>query len=79
MLGLRMLHLNSDCRLTTPDVLDPIVVTKDPQRLDDSLIKAVCRHLDGVFNPVKIDAGNSACLRSHSSQLSFAFYSLLRR
>jgi hypothetical protein len=74
MLGLRMLHLNYDRRLTTPNALDPIVVTKNPQRLGDGLIKVACRHLDGGFNPAKIDAGNSACLQSHISQLSYSLF-----
>jgi len=60
--------------LTAPNAFDPIVGTKNSQRLGDRLIKAAGRHLDGVFNPATIDAGNSAGLQGHFSQLSYSLF-----
>jgi hypothetical protein len=40
--------------LTAPDALDPFILTKNLQRLDDSLINAAGGHLDGVFNAAKV-------------------------
>jgi hypothetical protein len=40
MLDLGMLYFNSDRRLTAPEVLDPFVVTENPQSLGDRLVDA---------------------------------------
>ena len=55
MLGLRMLDLNSDRRLTTPNALDPIVVTKNPQRLGDRLIKGA-RQIHVILHAKRLSA-----------------------
>jgi hypothetical protein len=74
MLDLGMLHLNGDRGLTTPDALDPFIVTKNSQRLGDCFVEAAGAHLDRVFNPAKVNAGNSAGLQGHSSQLSYSLF-----
>jgi hypothetical protein len=74
MLDLGMLHLNRDRRLTVPNTLDPFIVTKNPQRLGDGLVKAAGGHLDGVFNSAKVNARNSACLESHIGQLPYSLF-----
>jgi hypothetical protein len=40
MLNLGMLYFNSDRRLTAPDVLDPLIVSENPQSLSDRLVDA---------------------------------------
>jgi hypothetical protein len=74
MLGLGLLHLNGDRRLTAPDALDPFILTKDLQRLGDRFVEAACSHLDGVFNAAKINARNPACLQSHTWRLSYSLF-----
>jgi hypothetical protein len=74
MLGLGMLHLDRDRRLTAPNALDPFIVTKNPQRLGDCLVEAGGGHLDYVFTSAKTNAGNAACLQSHSSQVSYSLF-----
>jgi hypothetical protein len=74
MLGLGVLHLTGDRRLTTPNGLDPFILTKDPQRLGDRFVKAACSDIDGVFNAAKVDARYSACLQGHTWQLSHSMF-----
>ena len=54
--GLRRFYINQDQCLTAPDALDPIVVTKNPQRQGDRFVETAGAHFDGVFNPAKINA-----------------------
>ena len=76
MLDLGMLYFNSDPRLATPDVLDPFVITKNPQRLGDRLVDAAGAYLRRVFHALEIDAGNFARLQGHTYDLPyFAFLS----
>jgi hypothetical protein len=74
MLGLRMLHLDRDQRLAAPGPVDPIVVTKNPQRLGDRFIETVGAHLDCVLDSAKVNARNSAGLQGHFSQLSYSLF-----
>jgi hypothetical protein len=52
---------------------------KNSPGLSDRLVKAAGTHLDRVFNAVKINAGNSARLQYHISQLSYSFFIRYRR
>ena len=61
-----MLHFNRDRRLIASDVLDPFIVTENPQRLCDHLIEVAGAHLDRALNSWEIDAGNFARLQDHS-------------
>ena len=74
MLGLGMLYLNGDRRLTAPDAFDPFIVAENPQRLGDRLVEAAGTDLDRVLNSAKVNAGNPACLQGHTSQLSYSLF-----
>jgi hypothetical protein len=74
MLDLGMLYFNRDRRLAAPDVLDPFIVTENPQGLGDRLIDAAGAHLDSVFNALMVDAGNSARFQSHPQRLSHSLF-----
>jgi hypothetical protein len=74
MLGLGMFYLNGDRHLTAPHALNPFIVAKNSQRLGDCLVEAAGADLDRVFNPAKVNAGNSARLQSHISQLSYSLF-----
>jgi hypothetical protein len=74
MLGLGMLHLDGDRRLAASDVLDPFILTKDPQGLGNRFVEAGCGHLDSVFNSDKINARNPARLQSHTWHLAYSFF-----
>jgi hypothetical protein len=66
--------LNKDRRLTAPDVLDPFIVTENPQSLGYRLVNAADAHLDRVFNASEIETRNLARLQSHTHDLIiFAF------
>jgi hypothetical protein len=75
MFGLRMFYLNGDRRLTEPNPVDPFIVAKDSQRLGDCLVEAAGADLDRVLNSAKVNAGTSAGLQGHISQLHIRFYS----
>jgi hypothetical protein len=74
MLDLGMLYFNSDPRLAVPNVLDPFVISKNPQRLGDRRVNAAGAHLRRVFHALEIDAGHCAGLQGHQNDLSYSFF-----
>jgi len=60
MLNLGMLYFNSDRRLTVPDVLNPIIVTENPESLGYRLVDAASTNFNRMFNLLKIETGNFA-------------------
>jgi hypothetical protein len=63
MLDLGMLYFNRDRRLTAPEVLDPFIVTENPQSLGDRLVDAAGTNFNRMFNFLKIEKGNFARLQ----------------
>ena len=74
MLDLGMLYFNRDRRLTMPDILDPIIVTENPQSLGYRLVDAAGTNFNRMFNFLKIGTGNFARLQRHHDDLSFSFF-----
>jgi len=74
MLNLGMLYFNSDRGLTVPDVLNPIIVAENPQRLGYRLVDAAGTNFNRMFNFLKIEAGNFARLQRHHDDLSFSSF-----
>src|SRR5712692_5938214 len=54
MLNLGMLYFNSDRGLTVPDVLNPIIVAKNPQSLGYRLVDAAGTNFNRMFNFLKL-------------------------
>ena len=73
MLNLGMLYFNSDRGLTVPDVLNPIIVTENPQSLGYRLVDAAGTNFNRMFNFLKIETGDFARLQRHHDDLSFSF------
>ena len=69
MLDLGRLYFNRDGRLAAPEVLDPFVVTKNPQRLGDRLVDAAGTNFNRMFNFLQIETGNFSGLQSHNDDL----------
>ena len=74
MLNLGMLYFNSDRGLTVPDVLNPIIVAKNPQSLGYRLVDAAGTNFNRMFNFLKIETGDFARLQRHHDDLSFSFF-----
>jgi hypothetical protein len=74
VLDLGCFTLTRDRRLTTPDVLDPFIVTENLQSLGYRLIDGAGAHLDRVFDNSEIKAGNFARLQSHKDDLSCSLF-----
>jgi hypothetical protein len=74
MLDLGRLYFNRDGRLAAPEVLDPFVVTKNPQRLGDRLVDAAGTNFNRMFNFLKIETGNFAGLQSHNNDLPYSIF-----
>ena len=55
-----------DCRLTTPDLANPIGVPEDSQAARDSFVEAFCIDLDGMLDSVDIPTRQSAGPNRHS-------------
>ena len=58
MLDLGMLYFNRDRRLTVPDVLNPIIVTENPQSLGYRLVDTASTNFNRMFNFLKIGTRN---------------------
>jgi hypothetical protein len=74
MLDLGRLYFNRDGRLAAPEVLDPFVVTKNPQRLGDRLVDAAGTNFNRMFDFLKIEIGNFAGLQSNNNDLPYSLF-----
>jgi hypothetical protein len=60
--------------ITVPDVLNPIIVTENPQSLGYRLVDTASTNFNRMFNFLKIDTGNFARLQRHNDDLSYSLF-----
>jgi hypothetical protein len=63
-----------DCRLTTPDLANPIGVPEDSQAARDGFVEAFGVDLDGMLNILDVATAHSAYPKRHASLIAHSLF-----
>ena len=74
VLDLGLLYFNRDRCPTMADILYPFIVAESPQSLSDRFLDAAGTNFNRMFNFLKVETGNCACLQSHKHDLSYSLF-----